>query len=320
MSYAALRLVARLVGRLPRRWLAGLGAALGWIAGSLLRIRRSLVEGAMDRAGIRSPRQSARRMYDELGRGLAELLWAAGVTPSERTRAIASVVIDDDAVVALEHALGRGPVIFFASHTGNWELAAAAAGRLLSARGRRLVVVAKAMHARSVDRFTTRLRACLGVHVIPPVGALAAARRALAAGDVVVMPIDQVPDCAAHALAVPFLGAEAFVDRAPATLAWRTRATILVVAAQRDRDVHRVRLLGVVERASPGTSMRAWIEATAVTATSLLDAFVRSSPASWLWLHRRWRPPPQRRGGGLAAVERPVTTLPSRLVATRKAG
>jgi KDO2-lipid IV(A) lauroyltransferase len=231
-------------------------------------------------------------MYRDLGLGLAELLWLAGTGAAERAGAIERVVIEQDAIAALEDAALRGPVIIFASHTGNWELAAAAAARLLARRGKRLVVVAKAMHARGVDRFTSRLRSLLGLELMAPAGALEAARRSLHEGHVVVMPIDQVPDRSAHATRLPFLGEVALVDRAPATLAWRARATVLVVASVRDGDRHRVRLLEVVTpRESGQHDARAWIDATTARATSKLDAFVRTAPESWLWLHRRWRMP-----------------------------
>jgi KDO2-lipid IV(A) lauroyltransferase len=207
--------------------------------------------------------------------------------------------------------MARGSVVLFATHTGNWELAAGAAARLLADRGKKLVVVAKPMHARGVDRFLARLRAALGVHVVPPQGAFSCARAALAAGDVVAMPIDQVPDRAEHGNPVGFLGAPALVDRAPATLAWRARATVLVVAAERDSNGHRVRVLETIDPPDGSRSARkAWIDATTRTATVRLDAFVRRAPSSWLWLHRRWKAP---RADSHAAV------LSSRLVATGKA-
>lgn len=293
-SDALLRAVAAAIARLPAGALAPLGALLGWVAGSALRIRRSLVEAAMERAGVDDPRATAGAMYRELGHGLVELLWIAGAAASRREALIARVAIDDEALRALDDAIARGPVVLFASHTGNWELAAAAAARRLRASGRGLVAVGKSIHARGVDAFVARLRASLGVRVVPPVGALAAVKRALAAGDVVVMPIDQVPDRREHGSIVRFLGEAALADRAPATAAFRARATVLVVAAERARREHRVRLLDV---APPAVASRAegsaarWIDEATARASARLEAFVLRSPASWLWLHRRWRAP-----------------------------
>lgn len=317
MAYVLLRLIAFLVARLPRRAAERLGLLLGVLAGSILRIRRPLVEDAIRRAALGGDATAiADRMYRDLGRAIAELLWLAGGCRARRERAIAEVRIDADAARTFDEAASKGPVVVFASHTGNWELAAAAAAWLVRARGQRLFVVAKPMHARGVDRFLARIRRDAGVESIAPRGAFAAARRALAAGDVVVTPIDQVPDRTSHAVSLPFLGAPALVDRAPATLAWRARATVLVVAAEReDGGAHAVHVLDTIHPPEPGEAgARAWIHETTRRATSALDRFVRSAPHGWLWLHRRWRAPRH----AAARAGNPAPT--ARLVAPRKAG
>lgn len=262
----------------------------------------------MQRAGVLDPAASARRMYRELGSALVELLWLAGAPASARRAAIAAVAIDDASLRALDEAVARGPVLLFASHTGNWELAAAAAARLFGARSRRLFVVAKEMHDRGVDAFLSRVRRLLDVHIIHPHGAMTVARHVLQNGDVVVMPIDQVPDRTSHGMRLPFLGDVAFVDRAPATLAWRARASVLVVAAERSGEVHRVRVLETVFAPSDPreVSARSWIDATTLRATFALDAFVRRMPHEWLWLHRRWKAPRGRCAPPVGALSPPL--------------
>jgi Kdo2-lipid IVA lauroyltransferase/acyltransferase len=318
MTYAALSALAAAVVWLPRVVRVWLGSALGLLVGSVLRIRRGLVEAAMLRAGIEDPARAARRMYQGLGQGVFELLWLSAARAPLREEAARRVELADGVAEALDAAAARGPVVLFASHTGNWELAAAAAARLLARRGKKLVVVAKAMHERGVDAFVARLRRRLGVNVVPPRGALGAARRALAEGDVVVMPIDQVPDRSAHGLAVRFLRESALADRAPATLAWRAKATVIVVAGERTERGHRVRLLATVAPPSSGTAPRAWIDATTLRATGALERFVADSPESWLWMHRRWRAPREIREtrvkGGLSSPRG------GRLVARREPG
>lgn len=307
-SDLTLRMAASCVAALPSPMRARFGALLGYVAGSVLRIRRRLVEDAMREAGVASPSRTAAAMYRALGTSLVDLLFVAGANHDARARTVASAVIDPRTVAELDAALARGPVVLFASHTGNWELAAAAAARLLEARGRRLAVIAKAMSARGVDGFLARLRHALGIDVVAPAGAFAAARRALRAGNVVVMPIDQVPDRTEHALSASFLERMAFVDRAPATVAWRAGATVLVVAAEPTASGYRVTHLDTIAPAH-GTSARAWIDATTLRATAALDRFVREHPAAWLWLHRRWKAPRvtslsrrPRRGSSLASA------------------
>jgi KDO2-lipid IV(A) lauroyltransferase len=283
MLERALRVLCRLVAWLPWGALRVAGRGLGLLAGSVLRIRRRDVEAAMRRAGIDDARASARAMYGSLGAGVLELLWWA----TRGEEAVVAVALDAESAARLDAALARGPVVVAASHTGNWELAAFAAARVVAGQGRRLAIVAKPLRVRGFDAFCARLRRAAGLRVIAPRGALAAAREALAQGDVVAMPIDQVPERAAHAVVGPFLGRPALLDRAPAALAARAGATLLVVAAERDGERHRVRILGALRphrHAGP-----AWIASATREANALLDAFVRRAPSSWLWLHRRWR-------------------------------
>jgi len=247
----------------------------------------------MHRAGIEHPARHARAMYEGLGRGAFELLWLAGASAERRARAIASVPLDEDGLV---RAVSRGPVVLCASHTGNWELAAARAAHVLARHGRRLRVVAKPFSSPGVDAFCTRLRARLGVDVVRPCGAMAAAVGALRDGDCVAMPIDQVPDRAEHSLIAPFLGESAFVDRAPAVVARRACVPMLVVANGR--------VLAEIPAPSSAHEARAAMR----RATTALDAFVRSEPASWLWLHRRWRRP----RGANRASNRPIPAIIAR--------
>jgi Kdo2-lipid IVA lauroyltransferase/acyltransferase len=290
IANAVLRAIAHLVALLPERALGPLGHAVGWLVGSLFRIRRREVDAAIARAAIPGSRSSgvARAVYDNLGIGLLELLAIAGGRDRTLT---AAAVIDPDATEGLAGAIARGPVVLCASHTGNWELAASAAARWLRAHRRSLIVVAKPMKNRGVDRFLAALRARLGILTLPPGGAFAAAGRALGEGDVVAMPIDQVPDRPDHGVLCTFLGRPALVDRAPATLAWRMGATLLVVAAERDAGGHhRVHLLDRIVPPPRGEGeARVWIREASARATEALDRFVRDSPASWFWLHRRWR-------------------------------
>ena len=288
----AFRILAAIVARLPWAALAPLGSALGWLVGSVLRIRRAHVERSMRRAGVTDATRAARAMYRDLGRGVLELLWLAGAAPAARSHELAAHArIDDAALATLDDAVARGPVVLFASHTGNWEIAAALAAHHLRKSGRALAVVAKSMHARGIDAVVSRMREAFDIRILSPHGALAAVRERLAAGDVVVMPIDQVPDHAAHGDRLPFLGATALVDRAPSVVAHRAGATVLVVTAERDACASGSSRCVVRVRERIDTRLTSVAETTA-RATSALEAFVRSAPSQWLWMHRRWKDAP----------------------------
>jgi KDO2-lipid IV(A) lauroyltransferase len=275
-----LRLLAALVGRLPWRSLRPLGALLGWLAGSVLRIRRAHVEQAMRVAKVPDARARARAMYRSLGRSAVEFLWLgrhhAQVEVHARIDA-ASLGTWRDAI-----ARGRG-VVIAASHTGNWDLAACAMAREVD-----LLVVTKRLSIRSLDDFWQSTRAGHGVRLADASGAVERARRALRRGGAVAMMIDQAPEGSRHAVVVEFLGRPALADRAPATLAVACGAPLVVAASRRDdAGNHVLHVLEVI--VPPDRNKRAWIDEATVAATLALDGFVRAHPDQWLWLHRRWK-------------------------------
>ncbi|MDB4942795.1 MAG: Lipid biosynthesis lauroyl acyltransferase [Labilithrix sp.] len=284
-----------MVGLLPWGSLSAFGRAVGFLAGSVLRIRRATVTHAITRAGLPDPRRVASAMYAGLGASLLELLWLAARGGRGRAEVLARhAALSPDLAEAIATAAARGPVVLAASHTANWELLAMTLGGALETRGSRLAVVVKPISSPVVHAFCTRVREAAGLVLIAPRGAMSAARTALSGGAAVAMVIDQVPDRVAHGLRVPFLGAPALADRAPATLAVRANATVLVVAAARPRagGVQVVELLATLVPPAAGQPGRGAFVADATRAAQdALDAFVRRHPSSWLWLHRRWREP-----------------------------
>jgi KDO2-lipid IV(A) lauroyltransferase len=283
LAGSLLRALALLVGLLPWRALSALGRGVGWLAGSVLRIRRAHVEQAMAAAGFASPSREAAAMYTALGRSAFEFLWLA-----RRGGELAQYVAIEPASLAPWRgalACGRG-VVIAASHTGNWDLAACAIAREVE-----LLVVTKHLRVASVDRFWQSARSRQGVTLASPEGALARARDVLRRGGAVAMMIDQAPSTGRHAVRVDFLGRSALADRAPATLAAAVGSPMVVAASRRTKSgTHFLEVLQVIE--PPRSALaRSWIARATVTATQALEGFVRAHPDQWLWLHRRWKEP-----------------------------
>lgn len=259
-------------------WL--LGGLLGWVAGSVLRIRRAHVERSMRAAGIGDSMRLARGMYRALGASLVEFLWLAARGPA----ALASVTIEPGSRAHWEGALAkRRGVVVAASHTGNWDLSACAIARDVE-----LLVITKRLSVRWLDRIWQSTRARLGVRLADAAGALGRAREVLRRGGAVAMMIDQVP-APSHAVPVTFLGQAAHADRAPATVAAASGAPLVVAASRRDRSGRHV--LHVLDVLHPPTRpSRAWIDEATRRATRELERFVLQHPDQWLWMHRRWKP------------------------------
>lgn len=260
-------------------FLRALGSLLGWLAGSVLRIRRAHVEASMRAAGIDDASLHARRMYASLGRSAVELLAIAawgGRGPH--------VPIEEPSRTVWRDALAQGRgVVVAASHTGNWDGAACAVARDVE-----LLVVTKHLSVRWLDRLWQSTRARQGVHLADAAGAMSCARHTLRRGGAVAMMIDQVPGSPRHAVLTEFLGQPAWTDRAPAALAASTGAPLVVAASRRDGDGQVLCVLDVIH--PPRRPTRAWIDEATRRATAALDRFVRAHPSQWLWMHRRWKP------------------------------
>jgi lauroyl/myristoyl acyltransferase len=279
----ALRVASAIVSRVPFRWLGRLAAPVAFVAACVWRVRRAHVERSMRTAGVPSPRCAAGAMYRSLATSALELLWMAG-RPSTRLDAIA--VIEPRSRAALDRArsAGRG-VVLAASHTGNWEIAAARLAEEIE-----MLAVTKELRVRGFDGFATRARTGRRVRMAHAGTIVARSRETLRAGGAVAMVIDQVPLARRHGVPCDFLGAPAWVDRGPATVAARSGAPFVVTAARRNGDgTHTLTVLDVHE--PPARAGRAWVERVTLDATRALERFVLENPSEWLWLHRRWAMP-----------------------------
>jgi KDO2-lipid IV(A) lauroyltransferase len=257
-----------------------LGSLLGWLAGSVLRIRRAHVEASMRAAGVAQPARQARAMYRSLGISVFEFLWMA----LRGRRALAGVRIEPGSQALWEQALagGRG-VVVAASHTGNWDLSACSIARDVE-----LLVVTKRLSVAWLDRFWQSTRARMGIRLTDAAGALGRAREMLRRGGAVAMMIDQVP-AASRAIPVTFLGQPAHADRAPAAVAAAAGVPIVVAASRRAASGgHVLHVLAVLT--PPPRPSRVWIDEATRRATRELERFVLQYPDQWLWMHRRWKP------------------------------
>lgn len=251
------------------RWV---GVLLAFVVGDVFRIRRRHVVFAMRRAGVVAPVATASEMYQSLARGVMELLLAR--------RHVGAVDIDDRARALLE----KGGVVIATAHTGSFDLVACAAAERVP-----LSVVTKRLSIGFLDRIWQRRRAAHGVRLLHVGEAWRPALGALRRGEAVAMLVDQAPERARATILVPFLGATARVDLAPALLAQRARVPLALVVARRTRTGrHVAELLGVVEPTQAG----AFAAIAMKRVTEWLDAFVRRHPEQWLWMHRRWKDVP----------------------------
>jgi KDO2-lipid IV(A) lauroyltransferase len=278
-----MRALSGALARLPWSWLRPLGTALGFLAGSVLRIRRRHVDASLRAAGF-AAETVAPQVYASLGAGVFELLWLAG-RPPEAIDPCFTVSPQCAGALLRARALGRG-VVVASAHTGNWDLAACAMARRLAPAT--LTVVTKRLSWKALDRYWQRLRAARGVVLVEGEGATSAVRAALGAGGVVALMVDQVPERVSGVATFPFLGTAARHDLGPLLLAARARAPLLVVMARRTEEgTHRLELVEAIE----ASELRGHgaVERASARVAAGVERFVRDYPEQWLWLHRRWK-------------------------------
>lgn len=233
----------------------------------------------MRRAAL--PERHAWGMYLSLGKSLGEFLWMALFGNGRNIRKHADV---SPSSLPLWEGLRRKGALILGTHTGNWDLAACRV-----AGERPLLVVTKHLRVGWLDRIWQSTRRRLGVLLCPGEGAVSKVSEVVRSHGAAVMMMDQVPSSERHAVVCPFLGADVWVDTAPALLGARLGIPLVLTAQSRTRHGHRLEILAIYE--PPPRAGRPWARETMVDATRRLEHFVRAHPSEWLWLHRRWRDP-----------------------------
>ncbi len=304
LEYGCLVAGSRMLRALPEVWALRIGGALGWVVGSVLRIRRSVVEENLTRAfpglGSGERRRVASRAYRHLGREGAAILRMRGDTPAQ--------VRERTEVVGLERV--RGPleegrgVLILTGHLGNWEIGGAAT----AAYGIPLDVVARRQKNPLFDRDLVRTREALGMRVIDRQGATRQILRALREPRAVAVVADQ--NAPTGDLFVEFFGTPAASERGPSLLAGRTGASVVVaIVHRRPGAPARYRLSFHPLDEAPGEDGVAFTRAY----FAALEEAIREAPEQYFWFHRRWKrtPPPAEESGEEPGPARAVPEPPS---------
>ena len=285
------RALSWIVVVLPERAALGLCSALGWVAGVVLRVRRSDTDQhlliAFPERDSAWRRGAARGSYMHLGREAAMTLRFARMRPEEIVRRTDVVGLDALRAAAAE---GSGALVI-SGHLGNWEVAAAA----VAARGVPMDVAAHLQKNPLFYRHMVELRDRLGLTVIAKNEAFHLVPRALAAGRVVALVADQ--NMRRRGVFVDFFGRAAATAKGPALFALRTGAPVFLGVAVREEGYpsrYRVVIepVPVIEEAPGADAIRDLTQRH----VSRLEAHIREVPNQYFWQHRRWktRPDPAR--------------------------
>jgi KDO2-lipid IV(A) lauroyltransferase len=291
------RALAWAVARLPHRLLLGLGKALGALldaAGVRRDVALANLAQAFPERDEAWRRGTLRAFYDHLGLLVAEFL-RAPYLPPEKLDAL--VEVDGFERFLPEYEKGQGAIVVTA-HFGNFELL----GSFFSRRGMPITAITKRLSKNFANAFWLEQRRRAGLREVPDSGSIRDIFKVLRAGQILAVMIDQnmIPR---RAIFAPFFGKMAATTPAPAVFAERTGAPVFMALMHRlPGGRHRVTVEGPIPFDRTG-DRDADVAAFTTKLNRALERHVREEPASWYWVHRRWktRPPEEQQPTVVAA-------------------
>jgi len=288
LEYALFRVLTGTLLALPEGVALRLGAALGWFAGVVLRIRRADVDRHLLLAfPDESPAwraRVARASYVHLGReGVATFRMAE----LDAADVVARTTVEGHDAFLAALAEGKGAILV-SGHLGNWELA----GASITARGTPMDAVAKGMANQRFGADLVASRERLGMRIVDMSKAYRVCLRTLQAGGVVGLVADQ--NARENSVFVPFFGKLAATFPGPALFALRTGAPIFVGACLREPGYpSRYRVWMRRLDPEPTGDLDEDVRRLTQAHTAVLEEAVRQAPEQYFWQHKRWktRPP-----------------------------
>lgn len=283
---ALLRLVA-LIPLGPALRIGGAGGALAFhLFGRTRRQALRHLALALPERSEAERREIARRMFVHLGRSAMEITAIA----SYDARLTEYIRERDPAPLRAALARGKG-VVFVTGHLGNWELMA----RLVARVGAPVSAVAKRGGDERLMGLIEAWRAGGGVTTLwrEDPSTARALLRVFKQGQVLGILVDQ--DTKVQGVWVPFFGRPAYTPRAPADLALRSGAPILVGTSHRPTERPGDGLVFEVTEVpyDPAPADRE-AEVSRITAAcqAVMEDAIRRHPADWVWMHERWKSQP----------------------------
>ncbi len=226
----------------------------------------------------------ARRVFEHFGSVLLELLRFRRYSSAQM---LAAIDVEGEDRVRAAFQQGRG-VLFFTGHFGYWEIHAIAHSLVFGS----ISVVARPLDNPRLHALLERTRTVTGNSVIYRQGAVRRMLQDLANNKGIAVLIDQhlhSPDI----VHVDFFQRPAATTSALAALALRTGAALIPVFAL-PLEGGRYRLIYEHPVPHPNTGAHDDVRELTQRCTDVLEMYVRRNPERWLWMHRRWRQPPER--------------------------
>lgn len=179
-------------------------------------------------------------------------------------------------------------VIIVTGHIGNWEYLAG----YIAQRGYPMTVLARENPVPAFDRIMSKLRLKVGYRPLER-GTLQAAKesiRQLRQGNLLGLLIDQ--DTKVDGTFVDFFGKQAFTPVGAATLAMKTKSSIVIVYTRRLRDDSVAVYFDNPVTIKLSSDKKTAAKELTAHLTKRLEEIIRMTPEQWVWMHRRWKTRP----------------------------
>jgi len=293
LEYAAARVFAGVVSILPMPVAYFLADRVGDAVHLVDRrhriiARANLRERFRDADGRAPTEREVRRIARDSFRHLAKCAVEMLVLPREaKRRGLAQIAhVTGRERLASALAAGKG-VILATAHMGNWEVM----GAMCEDFGVPFTTVYRPLDNPLLDAWIRGKRGAVGQTMIPKHGATRPLLKALRAGGMIVLLVDQDPR--SHGVFAPFFGVLSSTIPTPAELALRTGAVILTGASVRVGPGFRY-----VGEFEPPVDVRdtgdhdADVLRVTTEINARIEGVIRRAPEQWLWSHRRWKTKP----------------------------
>lgn len=283
LGYVGYRLFSGLFGLLPEPVMRRVGYGLGWLVSFAARSRFAMAIRHQQRVqgeGV-DARRAARRAFGFYGRYWAETFW---VRPRRRAAILRRTRLHG--IEHLHRALERGRgVIVALPHIGNWE----AAGLRGAAENARVLAVAEDLgNQRIVDWFIDQ-RNMMEIDIVIARKGSHVTRQLLARlkeGGVIALLCDR--DIKGGGVEVEFFGERTTLPPGPASLAERTGAALLPVAAYFGQgSEYDFEVMPPLEVAA-GASLAERVTATTQALAVALEVLIRREPEQWHLVQPNW--------------------------------
>ncbi|MDW8287571.1 MAG: lysophospholipid acyltransferase family protein [Flammeovirgaceae bacterium] len=181
---------------------------------------------------------------------------------------------------------GKG-IIGITGHCGSYDTGASFIHQL----GYKINIVGAPLKDERLNKLVYENRVLKGAKYIPRGGSSLPLIRALKAGEIVFLLIDQdIPKI--QGIFVDFFGMPAYTPVGAAMLAMKTGATVLPLFIRlNDENIHEITIEPPVPMVFTGQEEDD-LRTNTQAMTNVIEAFIRKYPEQWVWMHERWKTQP----------------------------